>query len=424
MASVRLIAKTIGVEGTEYEGKSIDQIIVGIARISSSREINELFDEPEKLLRHCISNSHWSIFSQANLSFEVITSRAIGRELLRHWSLRPQEFCIHGDSEINVLVDNSVIDKATIRYLYENQHLYKYKVLSNTSTNLLITPELKQVFYNGLKPMYKVTLDTNPLKNIQQDFQHRYEIICTKEHKFRTDNIEFEFKSLEELVNLQLKDDLTVESFAPQLVKVVPNTVSIRHCLIKSIEYVGYCDSYDLEVDDVSHNYVANGIIVHNSQRYAEITEFEDIELRLAGSSNRQSSTDVVEDTYTFLPNHYVQLHLQETEELYRELLDKGIAKETARFILPETTQTKLIFNGTIREWLTTLNQRLHKTAQKECRIIAELIRDELIKQCPIICSALFNFEDAYDIHILDRVVLEKYGVYQMIKDNQFKKLK
>lgn len=45
-------------------------------------------------------------------------------------------------------------------------------------------------------------------------------------------------------------------------------------------------------------------------------------------------------------------------------------------------------------------------------------------KECPIISAALFNFEDAYDIHILDRVVLEKYGVYQSIKENGFKKIK
>jgi thymidylate synthase ThyX len=92
--------------------------------------------------------------------------------------------------------------------------------------------------------------------------------------------------------------------------------------------------------------------------------------------------------------------------------------------LLPETTQTKIIFNGTLREWITTLNQRLHKTAQKEIRLVAQAIRDEFIKQCPIISEALYNFEDAEDIHIMDRLVLEKFGVYEMVKQNGFKKLK
>ena len=82
---VRLISKTTGAIGTEYEAKSIDEIIVGIARISSSRDINELFVEPEKLIRHCLLNGHYSIFEMANLTFEITTSRAMGRELLRHF---------------------------------------------------------------------------------------------------------------------------------------------------------------------------------------------------------------------------------------------------------------------------------------------------------------------------------------------------
>lgn len=70
--------------------------------------------------------------------------------------------------------------------------------------------------------------------------------------------------------------------------------------------------------------------------------------------------------------------------------------------VLPETTQTRLIFNGTIRDWITTLNQRLHKTAQKEVRVIAQAIKDEFIKQCPIIAKALYNFEFSEEMHILD----------------------
>ena len=79
---VLLISKTQGL-GT-FEGKSLDELIVGQARVSTSRELNDLFDEPHKLLRHCILNQHWSIFELANLGFRVETSRAIGREILRH----------------------------------------------------------------------------------------------------------------------------------------------------------------------------------------------------------------------------------------------------------------------------------------------------------------------------------------------------
>lgn len=259
---VRLLTKTVGAAGTEYEGKSIDEIIVGIARLSSSRETNELFEEPHKLLRHCLNHSHWSVFATANLGFEITTSRAIGRELLRHWSLAPQEL----------------------------------------------------------------------------------------------------------------------------------------------------------------------------SQRYKAVSEFEPIEIREQSKNNRQSSTDVFDPEIldTRIEGHgtinyasdLIASHLDDTRGLYLELIKNGVAKECARMILPETTETVLIFNGKIRDWITTLNQRLHKTAQKECRLVAEAIRDIFIQECPVISNMLYNFEDAYDCHILERVLLEKYGVYEMIKANNFKKIK
>ncbi len=228
---VRLIGKTTGL--LEYKGKSIDEIITGIARVSSGRDTNDLFTDADKLLRHCIVNGHWSIFEMANLTFEIKTSRAIGRELLRHSSLKPQEW----------------------------------------------------------------------------------------------------------------------------------------------------------------------------SQRYQVNSSFEPIELRKQSKSNRQSSEDILTDF-----DDLVNEHLIKSEGLYIELLKNNVAKETARFILPETTSTTLIFNGSIRSWITTLNQRLHKTAQKEARLIAEAIRDILIQEIPVICKALNNFENAYEVHIMDWLVLNKYG--------------
>jgi thymidylate synthase ThyX len=71
---VRFVTNTQGTPLTEFEGKSIDEIIVGIARVSSSREVNELFTEPHKLLRHCLSHGHWSIFDEANITIEIATS--------------------------------------------------------------------------------------------------------------------------------------------------------------------------------------------------------------------------------------------------------------------------------------------------------------------------------------------------------------
>lgn len=45
-----------------------------------------------KLLAYCIKHGHWSIFEMGHMTLEIITSRAIGAQILRHKSFSFQEF--------------------------------------------------------------------------------------------------------------------------------------------------------------------------------------------------------------------------------------------------------------------------------------------------------------------------------------------
>jgi thymidylate synthase (FAD) len=96
-------------------------------------------------------------------------------------------------------------------------------------------------------------------------------------------------------------------------------------------------------------------------------------------------------------------------------LIGRGIARECARMFLPEATKTTIYMNFRIRELITFLNVRLHHTAQKEIRLVAEEVKKIFMKECPIISKCLFDFEHAETIHILDQVVLEKYKVRDSI---------
>jgi thymidylate synthase (FAD) len=250
----RIVCKTEGYKGTEYEGQSLDNIISGIARISSSREVNELFSESDKLLNYCIKNAHWSIFDQADLTFQITTSMPIGEQCIRHQSF---------------------------------------------------------------------------------DFQ-----------KF--------------------------------------------------------------------------------SGRYAKFNNsLEPLEFRLQGKTNRQVGEEAIIPTingnnaFIELDKVFAQIH-----DCYNQLTEQQVALETARFILPLLTSTTFYMKGSIRSWITFLNVRLHSHAQKEIIQLATKIKELFIEECPIISKALYNFEDADKMYILDRIVLEKYGVFQMIKDNEYKKIK
>lgn len=64
--------------------------IVEIARVSSSR--TDKSEKPEGLINYLINNKHWSPFEHAYLTFEIITSKVIAIQYMRHVSFRFQDF--------------------------------------------------------------------------------------------------------------------------------------------------------------------------------------------------------------------------------------------------------------------------------------------------------------------------------------------
>lgn len=63
--------------------------IMYCARVSNPKNQNS---ENIKLLDYCINHGHWSIFEQASMTVEILTSRAISAQILRHRSFNFQEF--------------------------------------------------------------------------------------------------------------------------------------------------------------------------------------------------------------------------------------------------------------------------------------------------------------------------------------------
>lgn len=68
-----------------------EEFISYCARVSNP--LNQLNTETaDKLIAYCIKNKHWSIFEQVNCTFEIETSRAIAAQILRHRTMKFQEF--------------------------------------------------------------------------------------------------------------------------------------------------------------------------------------------------------------------------------------------------------------------------------------------------------------------------------------------
>lgn len=131
------------------------------------------------------------------------------------------------------------------------------------------------------------------------------------------------------------------------------------------------------------------------SQRYDEIQEFEGIELRMQGETNRQSSEEVFDPVIfdgTFYPANaslLIKEHLSDTMCLYKELLEAGVARECARMILPMTSKTTIHVTGNIRDLFAFLNVRCDSHAQKEVRDIATAMGEILEKEMPEVMENL-----------------------------------
>lgn len=125
------------------------------------------------------------------------------------------------------------------------------------------------------------------------------------------------------------------------------------------------------------------------SQRYAQATEFEEINPRRQDIKNRQNSLDDLdEDTKDWFKTNVEWIN-SEAHYLYKKALEKGISKESARFLLPLNTKTKLYMNGTIRSFIHYVQVRTDPSTQLEHREIAQAIKDIMIKELPTISKAL-----------------------------------
>jgi len=125
------------------------------------------------------------------------------------------------------------------------------------------------------------------------------------------------------------------------------------------------------------------------SQRYAEVPDFYTYEARRQDTKNRQKSIDDMD----FKDKHWFTCAQDRVQTLstflYNEALDKGIAKEQARFLLPLSSKTKLYMTGNVRSWIHYVDLRCKWDTQKEHRDLALEIREIIKQQLPTIAKAV-----------------------------------
>ena len=129
------------------------------------------------------------------------------------------------------------------------------------------------------------------------------------------------------------------------------------------------------------------------SQRYAETNllgnDIPTPNLRRQDKKNRQNSIDDIPDELKRKFSEKIATHFQEAKKLYEEMLEAGIAKECARFIMPLATPTRIYMTGSCRSWIHYIQLRSKEGTQKEHMEIAEECKKIFIKYFPSVSEAL-----------------------------------
>jgi len=144
---------------------------------------------------------------------------------------------------------------------------------------------------------------------------------------------------------------------------------------IVSIEKDAIEDTYDLEVNHVCHNFVADGFVVHNSQESQRYTDLK-----------RQNGRPVVPPSIAGNPEALVLYEetMQLLQERYEQLRNMKIRKEDARYLLPNAAGTKIVATAQFDSWRHFLELRAaDKAAQWEIREVAYQIGTMLEKIAP-----------------------------------------
>jgi len=129
------------------------------------------------------------------------------------------------------------------------------------------------------------------------------------------------------------------------------------------------------------------------SQRYADTNLLSKSiplpELRRQDDKNRQNSINDIPDYLQLTLLEDIRILFEHSQRVYNRLLEKGVAKECARFVLPLATPTRLYMTGSARSWIHYIDLRSAHGTQKEHMEIAEAIRCIFICEFPAVAQAL-----------------------------------
>ena len=178
-----------------------------------------------------------------------------------------------------------------------------------------------------------------------------------------------------------------------------PNVAGLLKYCIKHNHWSVFEQSF-MTVEIQTTRAIAAQILRHRSftyqefsQRYADSSLLSDSiplpELRRQDTKNRQNSIDDLDPFEVQLLEKQMQTLFDSSMALYKQMLDRGVAKECARNVLPLCTPTRIYMSGSCRSWIHYINLRSANGTQKEHMELANMAKEVFCEQFPIVAEAL-----------------------------------
>jgi thymidylate synthase (FAD) len=301
--------------------------------------------------------------------------------------------CLAGDTEVTFVDASGASYTRPIADLYadwmsDRQFLRHQLRVLNEKTGIFETSHIKRVMSSGVQPVYRLTLEDGRTLD------------CTRNHRLLTTE---GWQTMGDAVGLHatseghvltttrvcavMTNGMVVDAAQAQNPReTVSSTVHSHHLKahpvsVTQVHYLGMQSTYDLEVEDPWHNFVANGVVVHNSFRYTGQRildviegkrELEDVfYLRPVGSySDRQGKKyDYTAD----LRQEDLDWCLQACHR-YAERIHQGFAEEHARGLIPFDIRQHWVMSANVRSLMHLLDLRWKADAQLEAQKLCEQI--------------------------------------------------
>ena len=179
--------------------------------------------------------------------------------------------------------------------------------------------------------------------------------------------------------------------------KMGKNKLHVHYVEVTKIEYAGEQMTYDISVQGPWHNFLANGVVVHNSRnevsrRYVDTPP----EFWTPKGAWRGRAENVKQGSGELLPEEVcddaTRLYWEAVDvcsENYRAMLDIGVCPEQARTLLPQSMLTEFVETGSLAAYARIYNLRSDPHAQVEIQDYAHAISEAIAPIVPVSWAAL-----------------------------------